>query len=145
MYPQFYKDLTTKTTFFEGWPCFKFNNFELALSTNLKFYTSLSNVLKLKVTKVWGLIFTFIEVTREKLVEGAPICPPPSILNRVKSKLLVSLSIKTCRLDVLLFSEFINIVPIFIILLYWLNYVIVYFFGDLFRLVQRINYLPNFI
>ena len=138
--------MTTKTTFFEGWPCFKFNNFELALATNLKFYTSLSNVLKLKVRKVWGLIFTFIEVTREKLVEGARICPPsPSILNRVKSKLLVSLSIKTCRLDVLLFSEFINIVPIFIILLYWLNYVIVYFFGDLFRLVQRINNLPNFI
>ena len=38
--------------------------------------------------------------------------------HNLKSSLLVSLSIKTFRLGVLLFSEFINIVSIFIISLY---------------------------
>ena len=38
--PQFYKDLTRKTAFFEGWSWFKFNNLGLALGANLKFYTS---------------------------------------------------------------------------------------------------------
>ena len=51
-------------------------NLGLALGTNLKFYTILSKGLKLKVKKFWGLILTFIEVTREKLV-GGPFCPPP--------------------------------------------------------------------
>ena len=40
----------------------------------------------LKVTKFWKLIRTLVEVTGEKLVEGAflpPLSPPP-ILNRVK-------------------------------------------------------------
>ena len=46
-----------------------------------KFYTSVANELKLKVRKFWGLIFTFVEVTWEKLVGG--ILP---ILNRVKEK-----------------------------------------------------------
>ena len=31
--PQFYKDLTNKTPFFEGWSWFKFNNLDLALGT----------------------------------------------------------------------------------------------------------------
>ena len=87
--PQFFKDLTKKTAFFEGWSWFKFNNLGLALGTNLKFYTSLSKGLKLKVRKFWGLIPTFVEVTGEKLVVvgiggrggGVPFCPP--ILNRV--------------------------------------------------------------
>ena len=48
--PQFYKDLTRKTTFFEGWSWFKFNNLKLALGTNLKFYTSVAKRLKLKVS-----------------------------------------------------------------------------------------------
>ena len=34
---QVYKDLTRKTTFFEGWSWFKFNNLGLTLGTNLKF------------------------------------------------------------------------------------------------------------
>ena len=33
---------------------------------------------------LWGLIPTFVEVTREKLVEGL-FTPPPSILNRVNN------------------------------------------------------------
>ena len=40
--PQFYKDLTRKTAFFEGCSWFKFNNLGLALSTKLKFYTNVT-------------------------------------------------------------------------------------------------------
>ena len=65
--PQFYKDLTRKTAFFEGWSWFKFNNLGLALGMNLKLYISLSKGLKLKVRKLWGLILTFVEVTGGKL------------------------------------------------------------------------------
>ena len=74
--PQFYKDLTRKIAFFEGWSWFKFNNLGLALGTNLKFYTSVAKGLKLKVRKFWGLIPTFVEVTGERLV-GGPFCPHP--------------------------------------------------------------------
>ena len=55
-WPQFYKDLTRKTAFFEERSWFKFNNLGLALGINLKFYTSLPKGLKLKVRKFWGLI-----------------------------------------------------------------------------------------
>ena len=71
-----------KNRFFEGWSWLKFNNFGLALGTNLKFYTSVEKGLKVKVRMFLGLVKTFVEVTREKLV-GGPFCPPP-ILNRVK-------------------------------------------------------------
>ena len=74
--------MTRKTAFFEGWSWFKFNNLGLALGTNLKFYTSLSKGLKLKVKKFWGLILTFVEVIGGKLVGG--LSTPPPILNRVK-------------------------------------------------------------
>ena len=73
--PQFYKGLTRKTSFFDRWSWFKFNNLGLALGTNLKFYTSVAKGLKLKVRKFWGLIPTFVEVTGGKLV-GGPFCPP---------------------------------------------------------------------
>ena len=68
--PWFYKDLTRKTAFFEGWSWFKFNNLGLTLGTNLKFYTSVVKRLKLKVGEFWGLIpmFVLVEVTGEKLV-----------------------------------------------------------------------------
>ena len=36
----------------------------------LKFYTSAAKGLKQKVTKFWGLITPFVEVTGEKLVGG---------------------------------------------------------------------------
>ena len=80
--------MTRKTTFFEGWSWFKFNNLGLALGKNLKFYTSLPEELKLKVRKFWVLILTFVEVTGEKLVAMPlwPPLPPPSILNRVNEK-----------------------------------------------------------
>ena len=66
--PQFYKELTRKTAFFEGLFWFKFNNLGLALGKNLKFYTSLAKGLKVKVRKFLGLIPTFVEVTGKKLV-----------------------------------------------------------------------------
>ena len=53
-----------------GWPCFKFDNLDLALGMVLKFYTSVAKGLKQKVRKFCGLIPTFLEVTGEKLVVG---------------------------------------------------------------------------
>ena len=77
--PQFYKDLTRKTTFFEGWSWFKFNNLGLALRATLKFSISMAKGLKLKVRKFWGLISTFVEVTGEKLIGGGGLfAPAPS-------------------------------------------------------------------
>ena len=67
-----------KINFFEGCSWFKFNNLGLAL----KFYSSVAKWLKLKVRKIWGLIFTLVEV-KEKLVRR--VFPPSSwiILKRV--------------------------------------------------------------
>ena len=74
--PQFDKDLTRKTTFFERWSWFKFNKLALARGTNLKFYT-VGKGLKLKVKTFWGLIRTFVEVTGEKLAGGGgEVCAP---------------------------------------------------------------------
>ena len=87
--PQFYKNLSRKNAFFEGWSWFKFNNSGMALSTNLKFCTSVGEGLKLKVRKFWGLIPTFVEVAGEKLVGGGAFLPPSTILNRVKIFFLV--------------------------------------------------------
>ena len=69
--------MTRKTTFFEGWSWFKFNNLGLALGTNLKFYISVAKGLKLKVRNFWGLISTFVGVTGEKLVGGVLLFPHP--------------------------------------------------------------------
>ena len=76
--PQLHKDSTRKTTFLEGRSRFKFNNLELALGTNLKFYTSVKKGLKLKARKFLGLAPTFVEVTVEKLVGGLFISSSPS-------------------------------------------------------------------
>ena len=62
----------------------KFSNLGLALGTNLKFYTSVPKVLKVKVRKIWELIPTFVEATGEKLVGGRGIFCLSTILNRVK-------------------------------------------------------------
>ena len=70
------KGFDQKNHFFEGSSWFKFNNLGLTLGTNLKFYTSVTKGLKLKVRKFSGLIPTFVEVTGEKLVGGS-FCPPP--------------------------------------------------------------------
>ena len=72
--PEFYKDLTRKTAFFERWSWFKFNNLGLALGANLNFCTSVTKGLRLKIRKFWGIIPTFAEVTEEKLV-GEAFCP----------------------------------------------------------------------
>ena len=72
--------MTRKTTFFEGWSWFRFNNLGLAIGTTFKFYTSVAKGLKLKVRKFCGLIPT------EKLV-GGPFRLPPLILNRVNSSI----------------------------------------------------------
>ena len=72
--------MTGKTANFDRWSRFKFNNLELALGTNLKFYNSVAKGLKLKVRKFWGLTPTFVEVTGEKLVG---VFDPSPILNRV--------------------------------------------------------------
>ena len=60
------KDLTRKTAFFKGWSWFNFNNLGLALGTKLKFYTSVTKGLVLKVRNFLGLIPTFVEVLGEK-------------------------------------------------------------------------------
>ena len=72
--PQFYKDFTRKTAFFEGWSWFKFNNLGLALGTNLKFYTSVAKGLTLKLRKFLGLIPTFV---RGKTGRGSFLPFPP--------------------------------------------------------------------
>ena len=66
-----------------------------------------------------------------------------SFLPILKCNLSVSFNIKTCSLGVLLFSEFINIVSILYV--DGFDYVIVYFFSDLFWLMQRIKNLPDSI
>ena len=66
-----------KPFFFEGWSWFKFNNFGLALDTNLEFYTSVAKVLKLKVKNIWRPNPTFVEVTGEKLVGERGLSPHP--------------------------------------------------------------------
>ena len=42
----------------------------LALGIALKFYSSVEKTFKLKVTKILGIIATFVEVTGEKVVGG---------------------------------------------------------------------------
>ena len=85
--PQFYKDLTTKTNSSEGCPWFKLNNLRLALGMALKFYISVAEGLKpKKVRNFLGLIPTFVEVTRGKLVR-AFFAPSPILINRVKNSL----------------------------------------------------------
>ena len=90
MYKRSYHNLNfiriwPEKSFFEGWSWFKFNNLGLALGTNLKFYTSLSKGLKLKVRRFWGLTLAFVEVTGEKMVGG--LFAPPSWIGLIRIKL----------------------------------------------------------
>ena len=79
--------MTRQIAFFEGWSWFKFNNFWLAVGTNLKFCTNVAKDLKLKVRMFWEQNPTFLEVTREKLIGGGLFANlPPTILNRVNSR-----------------------------------------------------------
>ena len=72
--PQFYKNLSRKTAFFEEWSRFKFNNLGLALGTNLKSYNSVAKGLKLKVGKFWGANFYLCRSYRRKT--GKRTSPP---------------------------------------------------------------------
>ena len=63
----------------------------------MKFYTSLSKELKLKVREFWGLIPTF-EVTGEKLVGGGLFAPP--ILNRVNDTHRGNTLTKSMNMDI---------------------------------------------
>ena len=88
--PQFYKELTRKTAFFDRWSWFRFNNLGLALGKNLKFYTSVAKWLKLKNRKFWGLIRTFVEVTGKKNASGA-FLPQPLCLKILKMIIFMNL------------------------------------------------------
>ena len=68
------------------------------MTSNLKFYISVTKELKLKIRNFGGLIPTFVEVMGEKLEGGPFYPPPPSIRNRVKTRDL------RCRKMALLFK-----------------------------------------
>ena len=72
---------------FEGWSWFNVNNLGLALDMALKFYSSVTKRLKLKVKKCCG-----------KLEGGGGLpFPPPRILNSVKNDLADSRPVKTIK------------------------------------------------
>ena len=71
-----------KRHFFEGCPWRKFNNLGLELGMVLKFYTSVTKGLKLKVRIYWWLVPRFVEIKWKKLIGEAFLASP--ILNRVK-------------------------------------------------------------
>ena len=79
--------MNRNTAFFEGSSWFKCNNLGLALVTNLKFYTSVSKGLKLKVRKFCGLILTFVEVTGEKPLGGAFLLLMSKILTKIQKQI----------------------------------------------------------
>ena len=86
----FYKDLTRKTDFFEGWCWFKLINLRLAPGMTLKFYSSVTKRLKPKLRSFLGPIHMFREETEEK--QGASSSSHYlRILNRVND-LLVDVS-----------------------------------------------------
>ena len=78
--PQFYKNLSRKTSFFKKWSWFKLNNLGLVLAIISKFYASVATKgLILKIRTFWLLIPTFVEVEGGKMSEQ-PFCPPSPIL-----------------------------------------------------------------
>ena len=85
MWPKF-GDCSISMSVVEGWSWFRFNKLGLALGTNLKFYTSVTKELKLKVRMFWKLIPVFVEVTGKNLVGGWGAFCPHLIVNRIKSK-----------------------------------------------------------
>ena len=63
----------------------------------------------------------------------------------LKSLLSVRLSDSLWGSDVLLFSEFINVVFSFVLYFYWTYCIAVYFFSNFFCSIQRIYDLSDFI
>ena len=75
----------------------------------LKFFAIVAKGLKLKVRKFWGLIPTFVEVTKEKLVGGLFETPPLlPILSRVNSTdlKLIRLSCINCINFIKVFNSY---------------------------------------
>ena len=98
MKPQFCKNLTRKTTFFDVWSWFKFYDLGLAVGTNLKFYNSVAKGLQLKVL---GSNFYVCRSYKGKTGRGTFL---PPILNRVKTHLLrkkMVTNVISVRLDIL--------------------------------------------
>ena len=60
---------------------------QFGTGTRYELDTSVAKGLRLKVRRFLGLVPTFLEVTEEKLVQGAFL--PPPILNSVKANLLL--------------------------------------------------------
>ena len=90
--PSILQGFDQKKQFFERCSWFKFNDLELAIRMALKFCTSVSKGVKLKVRKFWRLISMLVKVAGEKLVregrgEGVAFRSPLPILNRFKSRL----------------------------------------------------------
>ena len=90
----FYKDLTKNPAFFEGWCWFKFNNFGLALGTNLTFYTSVLKGLTIKIRKFWRLNPTFVEVS------GGLFAPPLPHMYDVYTDMYVYICVYVCDIDI---------------------------------------------
>ena len=93
-YIEFYKDLTRKTAFSEGWSWFKFINLGLALGINLKFYSSVAKGLKLKARAILEAnSYVYRSYGRKTNRRGGSLfAPPPSlspILNRVKAEAVI--------------------------------------------------------
>ena len=101
--PQFYKDLTKKTIFFEGRCWLKFNNLGLSPCMALAFYKSVTKGLQLKVRKFLELIPAFEELTGEKLV-GGPFCPSPTP-SWIGLNTIVVKRVETCRKNQLKFEQ----------------------------------------
>ena len=86
-----------KTLFFEGSSWLKVNHLGVALGMAWKSYTSVAKGLKLKVRKCWGLIPTFEEVTRGKLLGGGSLFAPSlRIKNRVNVRFKAQKYIYIC-------------------------------------------------
>ena len=83
--------MTRENSAFERRAWFKFNNLGLAQGMALKFYTSMTKGLKLKVRKFWGLIPTFVEVILKKLTARlfAPPPTPTCVLQEIKHKITI--------------------------------------------------------
>ena len=62
------------------------NIMKMIVGTNLKFYTSVAKMLKLKVRMLWRLNPVFVEVNGEKLIGVGSFLDSP-ILNRVNIKM----------------------------------------------------------
>ena len=78
---QFYKNLTRKPTFFEGWSWFQFNNWDWHYGFVI--LHQCGKIIQTKSHKVFGANFYVCRSCRGKVGRGAFLPPTPPILNRV--------------------------------------------------------------